>query len=70
MPSNLNLDGDQLCPFMSIHKLDKVPKGMEEELLSAASKMGSWSRFLSKSSNENTWFPSSLSYGKTMGSLI
>lgn len=64
MPSRLRLNKEELCPYMSFHTLDRVPKSMDETLLAGAPSKGTWSRHTSRSHSEKEWYPSSLSYGK------
>lgn len=70
MPSRLRLNKEELCPYMSFHTLDRVPKSMDETLLAGAPSKGTWSRHTSRSHSEKEWYPSSLSYGKGSLSFI
>ncbi|XP_069945568.1 protein ELYS isoform X3 [Cherax quadricarinatus] len=67
MPSNLKLEKNSLCPYMSFHILDRVPGhstngGLSEIVLGAAPKPASWARHMSRTCNESDWFPAALSY--------
>ena len=67
MPAQLWLEDGVLCPYMSFHELDRVPSNTLESVISAAPVPASWTRHSSvvSSHNDNTWFPSALSYGKS-----
>ncbi|XP_071534189.1 uncharacterized protein Elys isoform X2 [Panulirus ornatus] len=67
MPSTMKLEENHLCPYMSFHKLDRVPggntnEGPSEIVLGAAPKPASWARHMSHTCNDSDWFPAALSY--------
>ncbi|XP_076032240.1 uncharacterized protein LOC143020018 isoform X2 [Oratosquilla oratoria] len=63
MPFSLNLESDQLCPYMSLHTLDcNLVQNQGEIILSAAPKAATWTRHKSTMHNDKDWYPSSLSY--------
>lgn len=65
MPGSVRLTAGRLCPYLSFHRLDRVPCGANERVLAAAAlTTGNITRHMSPATlSERDWFPSSLSYG-------
>ncbi|XP_018025653.1 protein ELYS [Hyalella azteca] len=65
MPGSARLTTGKMCPYMSFHRLDRVPCGTNERVLAAAPLTTSnIVRHMAPSgSSERDWYPASLSYG-------
>lgn len=65
MPATAQLFPGRLCPYMSFHRLDRVPCGPHERVLAAAPLTTTCiTRHMAPTgTSDRDWYPAALSYG-------
>ena len=67
MPASPAIVSGQLCPYLSYHRLDRVPCGAHERVLAAAAPTtATVTRHHTTTVSDMHWYPASLTYGQSL----